>query len=88
MQVSVILNLKGEKGIEYAWGSAIAPDNKVEALMFFQGLTLLKEKGETQLSMTGNSTIIIQSLATLTQMHKIVSQSSTSQKCLFHILRL
>ena len=88
MQVSVILNLKGEKGIEYAWGSAIAPDNKAEALTFFKGMELLKEKGETQLSMTGDSTIIIQSLSKLTPTHRIISQSSPSQKCLFHILRL
>ena len=88
MQVLLIFNLKGQKIIEYASGSAIAPNNKAKALTFFQGLALLKEKGETQLSMTGDSTIIIQSLATLTPMHRIVSQSSASQKSLFHILRL
>ena len=88
MKVLLIFNLKGQKRIEYASGFAIPSDNKVEALTFFQGLALLKEKGETQLSMTGDSTIIIQSLAKLNPTHRFVSQSSASQKSLFHILRL
>ena len=88
MQVLVIFNLKGQKRIEYASGSAIAPNNKAKALTFFQRLALLKEKGETQLSMTGDSTIIIQSLSKLTPTPRIVSQSSPSQKCLLHILIL
>ena len=88
MQVLLIFNLKGQNRIEYASGSAIAPKNKAKALTFFQGLALLKEKGETQLSMTGDSTIIIQSLAKLTPTLRIISQSSASQKSLFHILRL
>ena len=57
MQVLLIFNLKGQKIIEYASGSAIAPNNKAKALTFFQGLALLKEKRETQLLMTGDSTI-------------------------------
>ena len=88
MQVLLIFNLKGQKIIEYALGSAISPNNKEKALTFFQGLALLKEKGETQLSMTGDSTIIIQSLAKLTPKHRFISQSSASQKSIFHILRL
>ena len=36
MQVLLIFNLKGQKIIEYASGSAIDPNNKAKALTFFK----------------------------------------------------
>ena len=63
-----ILNPKGKNEIKFTQGSRASTNNEVEVWVVYQGLNLLKEKGVSQITVIGDSTIII--ISVMHQCHK------------------
>jgi ribonuclease HI len=58
----IILDFRGNQELTYAWGLGIACNSKTEALLVFQALVLLKDKGIKIATVIGDSSIVVHHL--------------------------